>query len=199
MGGGTLIMLIVGGAGGKPILLFAAVTVVLMMLPSSADLCVMLKVSASGPSEPAGAVRSRGVATASSIVSWSSTPCMSTEVWMSIIGSSPPPAVLEASGRMPSPLPSSESPEGDWFCLPEECLRLRGLMLIGREMGAYGVVGDSGCEVIPVCRAGSIDGNRSASRTGRRPNPSEVSMDGSAVAKGCRPLRRLVGIGPEWL
>ena len=50
--------------------------------------------------------------------------------------------------------------------------------------GGRGVVGDSGCEVSPPWNPGTIDGRRSTSRTGRRLNPSVVSIDGIAVARG---------------
>ena len=50
--------------------------------------------------------------------------------------------------------------------------------------GATGVVGDSGWEVIPLCSAGSIDGNRSTSRTGLKEKPSVVSIEGIDVVGG---------------
>ena len=52
-------------------------------------------------------------------------------------------------------------------------------------IGPLGVVGDSGCEVIPVWRAGSIEGNRSASRTGLNPIPSPASIEGTAAGRDC--------------
>lgn len=51
-------------------------------------------------------------------------------------------------------------------------------------LGGRGVVGDSGCEVSPPWKPGTIDGRRSTSRTGLRLNPSAASIEGTAVARG---------------
>lgn len=107
---------------------------------------------------------------------------------MSITGSSRFSLIPDASETASSPLASSESPELD-CCWRTDGLRLSLVPRIGGRIGgAFGVVGDSGCEVMPVWRAGragSIDGSRSTSRTGRSPNPSPGSIGGTAAAIDC--------------
>lgn len=51
-------------------------------------------------------------------------------------------------------------------------------------LGGSGVVGDSGCDVIPAWKPGTMDGRRSTSRTGLMLKPSVVSIEGTAVARG---------------
>jgi hypothetical protein len=89
---------------------------------------------------------------------------------------------------------SSGSPTIDAWCRIDGRLRDRTAgadIEVGRTVGdriafgGRGVVGDSGCEVSPPWKPGTIDGRRSTSRTGLRLNPSAVSIDGTAVARGC--------------
>jgi hypothetical protein len=87
----------------------------------------------------------------------------------------------------------SDSPDIDSWCLIDGRRRVRFCPARGlawRACGALGVVGDSGWEVISPARAGSMEGSRSASRTGRSAKPSAVvSIDGIAVTRGWPRLR----------
>jgi hypothetical protein len=51
-------------------------------------------------------------------------------------------------------------------------------------VGGRGVVGDSGWDVSPLWKPGTMDGRRSTSRTGLRLKPSAASIEGTAEARG---------------
>ena len=193
-GGGGLVFttLIVGCIGEKPVIgLLGGVLVGLIRLPSRAGRWVMLNVSlfSSVPSE--GAAIGTGVLPASSISALSTMSAMLISLFcMPTIGSfTDGPAAVAASADMSSCCASkSDSPDTDNWCRMDGRRRVRAspaLGLVWRACGALGVVGDSGWEVISPCRAGSMEGSRSASRTGRSAKASGAgSMEGNAVTNG---------------
>src|SRR5271155_4801103 len=115
-----------GGKGEKLIVPLTAVALLLSMLPSTADLCVMLNVSASCGSEPVGIVtESGGAAPVFSRLCRPSTPsnpvssCTSTML-------SPDSASIPSSLTMDSsPFASSDPPDADLCCRIEGRLDLR--------------------------------------------------------------------------
>lgn len=172
-------------AGDNPSVPFVwPVPSLLMMLPSTVERCVMLKVSASCPSDGSVTVKS-SVFETSSIIGCRSSPSISIRSWTPTIGSDASPELLSSIVES-SPFPSSDSPEADSCCLRAgRCLVAAACGWLRGCTGPLGVVGESGWDATPTGRLGSMLGSRSVSRTGRNPNPSAVSMGGTAVASGC--------------
>ena len=186
---------IVVWAGERPIAGPVGVVASLIMLPSIAERCVMLKVPASCASETVGVVRPSGVSTAVSMLSPSSM-LMSWIPTVDCISAALPPAISgspDSSETMLSPLGSSGSPDVEAWCRMDGLLLERPVgtaVFVGRTAGdrncagGSGVVGDSGCDVNPLWKPGTIEGRRSISRTGRMLKPSVASIEGTAVTSG---------------